>query len=77
MLLFKKITVSPDEMRNISDLYKEITLNELLVLIPQIDWQRYLSIILDQPIKLSEPIALFNVNYLQDLVKLLARTPRR
>ncbi|XP_011497176.1 PREDICTED: endothelin-converting enzyme 1-like [Ceratosolen solmsi marchali] len=71
------ITISPDERRNISDLYKRVTLDKLYRTIPQIDWQRYLSIILARPVNSSEPIVLYAVNYFQDLVKLLSQTPRR
>uniref|UniRef100_A0ABD2W5D8 Peptidase M13 C-terminal domain-containing protein n=1 Tax=Trichogramma kaykai TaxID=54128 RepID=A0ABD2W5D8_9HYME len=71
------ITISPDERRNISDLYRRMRLDELRRTVPEIDWRRYLSIVLGRPVGDSEPVVVFATNYLKDLVKLLSRTRSR
>ncbi|CAB0043428.1 unnamed protein product [Trichogramma brassicae] len=71
------ITISPDERRNISDLYRRMSLDELRRTVPEIDWRRYLSIVLGRPVGDSEPVVVFATNYLKDLVKLLSRTRSR
>ncbi|XP_028046800.1 neprilysin-4 isoform X3 [Monomorium pharaonis] len=71
------ITSSPDERRNISELYQRMSIGELRALVPQIDWRRYLSIVLARPIHFSEPIVVFALQYIQDLVVLLSKTPPR
>ncbi|XP_058797327.1 neprilysin-4-like isoform X2 [Phymastichus coffea] len=71
------ITLSPSERRNSSELYRRMRLDELHALIPEIDWHRYLSLVLDRPVGLSEPVMVFATEYLQNLVKLLSRTPPR
>ncbi|XP_014211901.1 neprilysin-4-like isoform X2 [Copidosoma floridanum] len=69
------ITISLNERRNATELYKRMTLERLHTAIPQIDWHRYLSIVLARPVNYSEPVVLFTMKYLQDLVELIARTP--
>ncbi|XP_046737495.1 neprilysin-4-like isoform X4 [Diprion similis] len=72
-----KITSSPDERRNVSELYQRMSIGELRTVIPQIDWHRYLSIVLARPANISEPVVVFALQYIQDLVNLLSKTPSR
>ncbi|XP_046473298.1 neprilysin-4 isoform X1 [Neodiprion pinetum] len=72
-----KITSSPDERRNVSELYQRMSIGELRIVIPQIDWHRYLSIVLARPANTSEPVVVFALQYIQDLVNLLSKTPSR
>ncbi|XP_025992063.2 neprilysin-4 isoform X3 [Solenopsis invicta] len=71
------ITSSPDERRNFSELYQRMSIGELRALVPQIDWRRYLSIVLARPIHFSEPVVVFALQYIRDLVVLLSKTPPR
>ncbi|XP_011629585.1 neprilysin-4-like isoform X2 [Pogonomyrmex barbatus] len=71
------ITSSPDERRNFSELYQRMSIGELRTLVPQIDWRRYLSIVLARPINFSEPVVVFALQYIQDLVVLLSKTQPR
>ncbi|KAL2725026.1 neprilysin-4-like isoform X2 [Vespula squamosa] len=72
-----KITFSPDERRNVSELYQKMSIDELRSMVPQIDWQRYLSIVLARPVNSSEPVVVFALQYIQDLVNLLSETEPR
>nr|XP_012234649.1 PREDICTED: endothelin-converting enzyme 1 isoform X1 [Linepithema humile] len=71
------ITLSPDERRNFSELYQRMNVGELITLVPQIDWHRYLSIVLARTINVSEPVIIFALQYIQDLVILLSKTQPR
>ncbi|CAL1685239.1 unnamed protein product [Lasius platythorax] len=71
------ITSSPDERRNFSELYQRMSIGELRTLVPQIDWRRYLSIVLTRPVNFSEPVVVFAVQYIQNLVVLLSKTQSR
>ncbi|XP_014272262.1 neprilysin-4 isoform X3 [Halyomorpha halys] len=72
-----KITSSPDERRNVSELYQRMTVGELRNYVPQIDWTRYLTVVLNRPVNISENVVVFALRYLEDLVSLLGRTPSR
>jgi hypothetical protein len=67
----------PDERRNVSELYQRMTVSELKAYIPQIDWHKYLSIVLDRPCALSEHVVIFALRYTEDLVSLLGKTEPR
>lgn len=54
-----------------------MTVGELKAYIPQIDWQRYLSTVLDRPCNVTENLVLFALRYIEDLVPLLAKTEPR
>uniref|UniRef100_A0A0A9XT19 Endothelin-converting enzyme 1 n=1 Tax=Lygus hesperus TaxID=30085 RepID=A0A0A9XT19_LYGHE len=69
-----KITSAPDERRNVSELYQRMTVAELRSYIPQINWQRYLSIVLGRPCNSTESVVVFALRYLEDLVSLLGKT---
>ncbi|XP_073991272.1 neprilysin-like 8 isoform X2 [Rhodnius prolixus] len=72
-----KITSATDERRNVSELYQRMTVGELRTYIPQVDWQRYLTIVLDRPVNVSENVVVFALRYLEDLVALLGKTEPR
>ncbi|XP_026669876.1 neprilysin-4-like isoform X3 [Ceratina calcarata] len=72
-----KITSSPDERRNVSELYQRMSIGELRTLVPQINWHRYLTIVLARPTNLSEPVVVYALQYVQDLVNLLSKTRPR
>lgn len=54
-----------------------MNIGELRTLVPQIDWRRYLSIVLARPVNFSEPVVVFALQYIQDLVVLLSKTRAR
>lgn len=54
-----------------------MSIGELKALVPQIDWRRYLSIVLARPIHFSEPVVIFALQYVQDLIVLLSKTQPR
>jgi neprilysin len=68
------ITSSQEERSNVSILYRRTTLEQLHNEIPQIDWQRYLQIVLEHPIQMSEIVVMFADKYMENLVQLIART---
>ncbi|XP_069703958.1 neprilysin-4-like [Periplaneta americana] len=72
-----KITSAPDERRNVSELYQRMSVGELRQLIPQVDWYRYLTLVLARPVNVSEPVVVFALQYIQDLVTLLGKTQPR
>jgi hypothetical protein len=72
-----QITSAPDERRNVSELYQRMSIGELRQLVPQVDWARYLSLVLARPVNISEPVVVFALNYIQNLVALLGKTPSR
>nr|XP_012143002.1 PREDICTED: endothelin-converting enzyme 1-like isoform X2 [Megachile rotundata] len=72
-----KITSTPDERRNVSELYQRVSIGELRTLVPQINWHRYLTIVLARPTNVSEPVVVYALQYIQDLVNLLSKTSPR
>ncbi|PNF39036.1 hypothetical protein B7P43_G04849 [Cryptotermes secundus] len=72
-----KITSAPDERQNLSELYQRMSVGELRQLVPQIDWVQYLSLVLAHRVSISEPVVVFALKYIQDLVTLLGKTPSR
>ncbi|XP_063218955.1 neprilysin-4-like isoform X2 [Bacillus rossius redtenbacheri] len=72
-----QIMSSPEDRRNITAMYQRISLNELCQLVPSIDWERYLEIVLQRPVNKSDPVVVFGETYLHDLVGLLSRTSNR
>ncbi|XP_020279873.1 endothelin-converting enzyme 1-like isoform X3 [Pseudomyrmex gracilis] len=71
------ITSSPDARRNFTELYQRMSVGELKALVPQINWRRYLTIVLARPVNFSEPVVIFALQYIQDLVVLLSKTQPR
>ncbi|GFG41004.1 hypothetical protein Cfor_12600 [Coptotermes formosanus] len=72
-----RITSGPEQRRNVSELYQKMSIGELRQVIPQIDWAQYLTLVLARPVSTSEPVVVFALNYIQDLVTLLSKTPSR
>lgn len=72
-----QITLAPDERRNLSELYQRMSVGELRQLVPQIDWVQYLSLVLAHHVSSSEPVVVFALKYIQDLITLLGKTPSR
>ncbi|KAK4872108.1 hypothetical protein RN001_016232 [Aquatica leii] len=72
-----KITASQDDRRNVSELYMKATVGELQATIPQIDWLRYLNLIMVGPIHSNQLVVCFSVPYYHDLVSLLSNTSSR
>lgn len=72
-----KIMASPQDRVNVTQLYRRMTVGTLYDYVPDIDWQRYLEIILEQKIERNEVIVMFALNYMQDLVLLLDNTEPR
>lgn len=54
-----------------------MSIGELKILVPQIDWHRYLSIVLTRQVNFSEPVVVFALQYIQDLIILLSKTQPR
>lgn len=72
-----EITSSPEERTNVSILYNKMDLESLHHLIPQIDWTRYLTIVLERPVYSNESVVMFATKYMQNLVNLLSQTDKR
>jgi hypothetical protein len=72
-----QIMSAPDERRNVSELYQRMSIEELRQLVPQVDWAQYLSLVLARPVNISEPVVVFALNYIQNLVSLLGETPSK
>ena len=72
-----QITSAPEQRQNVSELYQKMSIGELRQLVPQIDWVQYLTMVLARPVNVSEPVVIFALNYIQDLVILLRKTPSR
>ncbi|XP_055523630.1 neprilysin-4 [Wyeomyia smithii] len=71
------ITSSVEERNNVSVLYKKIILENLHDEVPEIDWTRYLTIVMNRPMNSSEFVVMFALNYMKDLVQLIAQTEPR
>lgn len=67
----------PNFRRNVSEIYNRVTINDLHKLIPQINWHRYVSIVLEKKVESSLPVVVYCTPFLEELVNLLAVTPSR
>lgn len=72
-----RITVDPEARANVTHLYRRLSLEQLYDYIPEIDWQRYLDIVMDQPIDMNETVVVFGMDFMSDLVQLLNGTDAR
>ncbi|KAF5294753.1 hypothetical protein FQA39_LY00237 [Lamprigera yunnana] len=72
-----KIIRFQEEQENESEFYMKTTVEKLQAIIPQIDWLRYLNIIMALPIKSSQLVVCFSKTYFQRLAHLLTITPSR
>ncbi|XP_050682968.1 neprilysin-4-like [Leptidea sinapis] len=69
-----KITSAPEDRRNVSELYRRMPLSKLSVLVPEVDWRRYLCIVMKRNVENDETVVLFALNYVQHLVQLIKKT---
>ena len=69
-----RITSAQEDRTNISMLYKKMSIEELYDEVPQIDWQRYLSIIQEREVDPREKVIMFAMNYMRDLVTLMSNS---
>lgn len=72
-----QITASQEDRRNVTEIYLKVTVGELQSIIPQIDWIRYLNLIMEVEIDPSQPVVCFSAPYFQDLVYILSNTSSR
>lgn len=72
-----KIMAPPQERMNVTQLYRRMTLHALYDYVPEIDWQKYLEIVLEHEIDRSEVVVMFALNFMQDLVQLVQQTDKR
>ncbi|XP_068632118.1 neprilysin-4-like [Battus philenor] len=69
-----RITSAPEDRRNVSEIYKRMPIRKLIELIPEIDWIKYLCIVMNKTINENETVVLFAHNYVLLLVKLVEKT---
>lgn len=68
------IMASPEDRLNVSQLYRRMTVESLYENVPDIDWQRYLEVVLQVEIDRNETIVMFALSFMKDLVQLLNNT---
>lgn len=68
------IMASTEDRLNVSQLYRRMTVESLYESVPDIDWQRYLEVVLQVKIDRNETIVMFALSFMKDLVQLLNRT---
>ncbi|XP_011548063.3 neprilysin-4 [Plutella xylostella] len=68
------ITSAPEDRRNVSELYRRMSLSELTTLVPEVDWSRYLCIVMNRTVHPEEPVVLFALPYVRNLVSLIKET---
>ncbi|KAJ2946219.1 hypothetical protein O0L34_g5155 [Tuta absoluta] len=68
------ITSAPEDRRNVSELYRRMPLKKLEKLVPQVRWQRYLSVVMNRQVGQNETIVMFALTYVRHLVKLIDET---
>ncbi|XP_031625441.1 neprilysin-4-like [Contarinia nasturtii] len=71
------IMASPQERINVTQLYRRMTVAMLYDYVPEIDWQNYLQIVLEQKIDRNEVIVMFALNFMQDVVHLINNVDAR
>ncbi|KAK6640361.1 hypothetical protein RUM44_012054 [Polyplax serrata] len=72
-----EITTSEEDRRNISELYVKMSLAKLSNVVPEIDWLRYLTIVLARKVDQEENVVVFALKYFKDLVKLIKTSSHR
>ncbi|KAK9881775.1 hypothetical protein WA026_017293 [Henosepilachna vigintioctopunctata] len=60
-----------------SEIYKKLKVGELQLLVPQIDWLKYLNSFLGTTITSEEPIVVYGLSYFVELGKILENTNTR
>nr|XP_037872944.1 neprilysin-4 isoform X2 [Bombyx mori] len=69
-----KITSGPEDRKNVSELYRRMTLKKLEELVPQVEWRRYLCIVMNRTVHSGETVVLFALSYVRHLVQLIEET---
>lgn len=72
-----KIMSTGDDKKNLLEKYEKMPMLELMECIPQIDWMKYFSIILQRSIDPSQNVVVYAQRYFKDLVTLIENTPPR
>ncbi|XP_063380922.1 neprilysin-4-like [Cydia fagiglandana] len=68
------ITSAPEDRRNVSELYRRMTLRKLEKLVPEVGWRRYLCAVMNRTVHSHETVVLFALTYVKHLVKLIDDT---
>ncbi|XP_034665893.1 neprilysin-4 isoform X1 [Drosophila subobscura] len=71
------ITAPAEQRLNVTKLYKRMTLQQLEEVVPEIGWTAYLSTLQDRQVSDSEEVVIYAVDYMKQLVTLLAETEPR
>ncbi|XP_049287860.1 neprilysin-4 [Anopheles funestus] len=71
------ITSTPEERNNVSTLYRKLILEQLHEEVPEIDWTRYLTIVMERPVNGSDFVVMFAMGYMRELVELIGQTEPR
>ncbi|XP_043864063.1 neprilysin-4 isoform X1 [Drosophila mojavensis] len=71
------ITAPAEQRLNVTKLYKRMTLQQLKATVPQIDWIVYLSTLQGRNVNETEQVVIYAVEYMKQLVALLAVTEPR
>jgi len=69
-----EITASPEDRKNISELYQRMTIGDMAHKFPKINWELYFNIILEKNVSSSEPVVVFAEDYITRLVVLVENT---
>ncbi|KAG5896571.1 hypothetical protein JTB14_010399 [Gonioctena quinquepunctata] len=72
-----EIMASPEERRNISDLYLRTDIASLTLYFPQFNWKDYFDIVLGTDIDLRTPVACYCARFLHELLYLVSTTEHR
>lgn len=68
------IMASPEDRMNVTQLYRRMTVESLYENVPDIDWQRYLEVVLQEEIDRNETVVMFALDFMKDLIHLLNHT---
>lgn len=60
-----------------SAIYRKVSLRELQLIVPQINWMEYLTSFLSDEIGEEEPVVAYGLSYFIEMGKILAETDRR
>ncbi|XP_047504636.1 neprilysin-4-like isoform X1 [Pieris napi] len=69
-----KITSAPEDRRNVSELYRRMPLSKLEMMVPKVDWRRYLCIVMNRTVHPGETVVLFALHYVRHLIQLIEKT---
>lgn len=72
-----QVSLPEADRHDTSVIYKKLTLKQLQKIIPQIQWQEYLSSFLSVEITENEPVVAYGLTYFIEMGKILAETDRR